>query len=238
MMTHRSHMLVVLAFALVGCGARMAVPADVAAGAEELHVEGRSLLAGGLFGKGDFKIGDYEVTDLAYGGSGATRYATFSGYRVDDEGTVAFGVKTATGSLRGTCVAEASESTTQFTRADLKRTTGRYACACGDESAPVAQLELVLAAPGVGIQGTLRANGADFRVKALYDLEGAGPSADPSGYRIDGAEGVGGAVDVLGKGRAWMKGSLDPAERLGLACLFAGLFAYRPPSSGAPPATQ
>jgi hypothetical protein len=216
----------------------MAVPADLRANADELRVEGRSAMSGSVFVKEDFAVGDYQATDISHGGRGAIRYPTFAGFQVDDQSTVAFTLKSTGVGLRGTCVTEGSEGTTQLTQAEVKRRTGRYACACGEEASPAAGMVLVLGTPGFGIEGTLSAHGAQYTVRAIYDLEGAGPSTDPTGYRVDGAQGIAGAVDVLGGGRAWMSKSLDPGRRADLACLFVGLFLYRPPSGGSPPATR
>ncbi|MGH7438971.1 MAG: hypothetical protein ACRENE_25060 [Polyangiaceae bacterium] len=215
----------------------MAVPSDVRAESDELHVEGRSLMAGGLLSKEHFRFGDYAVTEVSRGGSGsgATPYPTFAGFDVDSESRIAFTFKHGADVLPGACVAETHESSTELVRVKLHGKSARFGCACGDPGAPAATMTLVLPASGLGIEGSMNAGGTPLSVKALYDLEGAGPASDPSGYRVDGERGVAAAVDVLGGGRAWMGKSVDALQRTAVACMLAGLFLYRPPGSDAHP---
>ena len=62
------------------------------------------------------------------------------------------------------------------------------------------------------------------------ERDGGGSSHDPTGYRVDGGEAPLGAVDVMGKGRVWQSKALEGRARDDLACLFAGLLLYKPPT--------
>ncbi len=226
-----------LALAATGCGARLAVPVDVCTATDELRVEGRSYMSGSVFVKEDFTIGDYAVTDVSHAPGDSIRYPTFAGFEAESRSAVTFTVHGAQASLRGSCVEDRTDSETDMNRLKVHRRVGRYACGCGDAASPAVSMAIGLPAPGLAIEGTMTLNGATYTVKGLYGLEGAGPSTSPTGYRIDGARGVVGAVDVLGGGRAWIAKSIDDAARAPVVCMIAGLLFYKAPDSGAPPAS-
>jgi hypothetical protein len=80
-----------------------------------------------------------------------------------------------------------------------------------------------------GYSGVLIANGQQYRVASINEREGGFSSGDPTGYRVDGGQPTG-AVEVLNPGRIWLARNLKEPQRAGLACNFAGLMLYLPPT--------
>ena len=79
-----------------------------------------------------------------------------------------------------------------------------------------------------GYNGSLTANGQQYRIESINERAEGFSSGDPTGYRVDGDQPTG-AVEVLNPGRIWLALNLEQPQRARLACTFAGLMLYLPP---------
>ena len=211
-----------------GCTmAHMTVPPDVVPATDPVSVEGRSMASGMLVNE-DFKIGSYEVANVSRGGKSKTRFGGFGGFKSSEDSGYSFDLKQGAQSLHGECVLEVSESGADLGNgATISNEKKKLACACGNETAPVATVVMRASTADKHYGGTLKAHDASYEVKAVYDREGAISDGNPAGYRVDG-EGIQGAVDVLGPGRVWLAKSLDGDKRTDVTCVFAGLLLFKP----------
>jgi hypothetical protein len=204
----------------------MTVPPDVAPATLPVPVEGRSM-SSGMFVTEDFKIGDFAVANVSRGGKSTTRFGGFGGFKSSEESGYSFDLKQGAQSLHGECTLETSEAGANVGAVTISNERKKFACACGNEGAPVATVVMGASTMDKQYTGTLKAHDASFDVKAIYDREGAISDGNPAGYRVDG-QGVQGAVDVLGPGRVWLAKTLEGDKRTDVTCVFAGLLLFKP----------
>jgi len=69
--------------------------------------------------------------------------------------------------------------------------------------------------------GTVELAGQTFEATAVWTAKSTLASAEPVGFRVDGAEGPAGAVEVVRPGRIWFSKKLGSADRRDFACLLA-----------------
>ncbi|HZU82618.1 MAG TPA: hypothetical protein VE987_06865, partial [Polyangiaceae bacterium] len=203
----------------------MAVPPDIGGATEEVPVVGRSQ-ASGLFVNEDFKIGPFEVANVSRGAKHSSRFGAFWGFKSSEESGYSYDFKRGDLSLHGECVLDVSASGADLGSLTIGNEHRRFACACGDEKAPVAGV-VMTASTLSKYGGKLKAHDSTYDLQAIYDREGAASDGNPAGYRVD-AEGVQGAVDVLGPGRVWLAKTLEGDRRTDVACVFAGLLLFKP----------
>jgi hypothetical protein len=216
-----------LSSVLFGCTMpHMSVPADVAPATDPVSVEGRSMSSGMLVNE-DFKIGAFEVANVSRGAKSKTRFGGFGGFKSSEESGYSFDLKQGAQSLHGECTLETSEAGADLGAVTISNERKKFACACGNEAAPVATVVLHASTTDKQYSGTLKAHDASYDVKAIYDREGAISDGNPAGYRVDG-QGVQGAVDVLGSGRMWLAKTLEGDKRTDVTCVLAGLLLFKP----------
>lgn len=217
-----------VATASVGCTQpRMAVPADLNQEMEELPVEGRSG-ASGMFVNEDFKMAPYQVVNVSRGVKHSSKFSAFGAFKGGSEAGYSFDFKSGDKTIHGECMAETDEKGVSLGIGTFSKQMSKLGCACGNESTPVASVVMGAETGGNGYGGTLKAHADSFMLKAIYEREGAMSDGTPAGYRVDG-QGAVAAVDVLGKGRVWLKKKLSVDQRADVACVFAGLLLYKPP---------
>jgi hypothetical protein len=227
------HRLVGLSFVsavgAAGCTQpRMAPPAELNQGMDELPVEGRSMASGALVNE-DFKIAPYQVVNVSRGAKHTSKFGAFGAFKSDAESGYSFDFKSGNTTIHGECTSEVAEKGFSLGGTGIGKQTAKLGCACGSESAPTASVVMAAETGGNGYGGTLKSHADSFQLKAIYEREGAMLSdGTPAGYRVDG-QGIVAAVDVLGKGRVWVQKKLGPDQRADLACVFAGLLLYKPP---------
>jgi hypothetical protein len=203
----------------------MAVPPDIAPATESVPVEGRSQ-ASGLFVNEDFKIGPFQVTNVARGAKHSSKFGAFGAFKSSEESAFSFDLKRGETSLHGECRYEGSEGGAILGDLTIGNEHKKLACACGNEEAPIASV-VMTAATLSKYGGTLKAHDSSYDLQAIYDREGAASDGNPAGYRVDG-DGVQGAVDVLGPGRVWLAKTLEGDRRTDVTCVFAGLLLFKP----------
>jgi hypothetical protein len=217
----------IFAWVLVGCGsAHMVVPADVAGGADEVPVQGRSQ-ASGMFVNEDFKIGPYDVAHVSRGAKSSSKFSVLGATQGSSETGYSFDLAQGSDTLHGECVAETSEGGVSLGSFSAIKRMAKLGCACGNDATPAASV-VMQATSSSDYGGTLKAHDASYDVKAINDREGGMSAGGPAGYRVDG-QGVTAAVDVLGPGRIWLAKGLDDAQRKDVTCVLAGLLLYQPP---------
>jgi hypothetical protein len=204
----------------------MTVPSDVTPATEPISVQGRSMSSGMLVNE-DFKIGAYDVANVSRGAKSKTRFGAFGGFKSNEESGYSFDLKQGAQSLHGECTLEVNESGANVGSVTISNERKKFACACGNEAAPVASVVMQASTMDKQYSGTLKAHDTSYDLKALYDREGAISDGNPAGYRVDG-QGVQGAVDVLGPGRVWLAKSLEGEKRTDVTCVFAGLLLFKP----------
>ncbi len=218
----------VLALGTAACACapiRMAVPSDLASGANVYEVQNRSSWKGALVDE-SFNFGPYKVTKVdrdwtSSSGWGVGAYSTTAiktGY--------AFVLVTPTGELPGHCGVEAEKKDVAVFGGHLSNQQTSLACACGaDTSGTRFVLKGENGAPMGGAavvgDGNLLANPVDhdehgslYSMGLGWELRGAGPI---------------GAVETQHPGRFWLSKGLAPATADQTACLLAGMLLYDPP---------
>jgi hypothetical protein len=184
-------------------------------------------MSSGMFVNEDFKIGDYAVANVSRGGKSKTRFGAFGGFSSNEQSGYSFDLKQGVQSLHGECTLEVGEAGANVGAVTISNERKKFACACGNEAAPVATVVMSASTMEKQYAGTLKAHDASYDVKAIYDREGAISDGNPAGYRIDG-QGVQGAVDVMGPGRVWLAKTLEGDKRTDVTCVFAGLLLFKP----------
>ena len=215
----------VLTAALSACSTpQMTAPADVVEASEQLPISDRSSWSGALADE-SFRIGPYQVVKVNRDwnrGSGwnilglsSERIAGGYSFGLEDDGSV----------TKGACATEVSERSLNFRSGlGVSQQIAKLACTCGNDSTVLLQTTR-----DRSFGGPLRTSAGNYQIEAIYEREGTWSDGNPSGYRVDGDAAVG-AVDVLRPGRVWMGRAIEPSERKQLACIFAGLMLYQPPS--------
>ncbi len=216
----------VLTAALSACSTpQMTAPADVVEASEQLPISDRSPWSGALADE-SFGIGPYQVVEVNRDWSHGRGWGVL-GFSSDSvAGGYSFGLEGDGSVTKGACATEASEKSLDLgSGRSVSRQTAKLSCTCGNDSTVVLQVK-----PDGAYGGLLHTSEGNYQVEAIYEREGIWSDGNPSGYRVDGDAAVG-AVDVIRPGRVWMGRAIEPGERKQLACVFAGLMLYQPPSN-------
>lgn len=211
---------------LLACGTpTMPPPADVLAVSDELKVEGRSSWSGALADE-SFQLGAYSVADVDRDWTSRDNWKV-AGFSSDNAaGGYGFALQhSGDAAVPGTCATEDTDDSFDLGSGfSVGGQTAKVACTCGEAASVVLQSTTTKEYGGV-----LKTSAGSYAIKAIYEREGALSDGKPSGYRVDGEAPVG-AVEVLKPGRAWIAKSVSESERVELACIFAGLMLYMPPT--------
>ncbi len=215
----------VLTAALCACSTpQMTAPADVVGASEQLPISDRSRWSGALADE-SFRIGPYQVVEVNRDWSHGRGWSMLGLSSNSIAGGYSFGLEGDGSVTKGACATEASEKSLDLrSGVSVGRQTAKLACTCGNDSTVLLQIT-----PDGTYGGTLQTSEGNYQIEAIYEREGIWSDGNPSGYRVDGDAAVG-AVDVLRPGRVWMGRAIEPGERKQLACIFAGLMLYQPPS--------
>ena len=215
----------VLTAALSACSTpQMTAPADVVNASELLPISERSRWSGALVDE-SFRMGPYQVVEVdrewrrgrgwSILGLSSDRITSGYSFGLGGDGPV----------TKGVCASESSGKSLDLgSGRSVSQRAARLSCACGDDSTVLLQTT----SDGT-YGGLLQTSEGSYQIKAIYDRQGTWSDGNPSGYRVDGDVAVG-AVDVLRPGRVWVVRAIEPGERKQLACIFAGLMLYQPPS--------
>jgi hypothetical protein len=218
-------LVLVLIPCLLGCHPQMALPGDLANGAETFTAADRSAWSGSLANEG-FKIGPYAIADV-------DRKATTSsslGIATFKAGSVATGYsykfRTPLGEASGSCASEAAAKSLEVIGVTASRRAGRLGCRCDGAGA---QGQLVLdAANSDDYKGEATTRGPRFAVMSINQYANGVGSGTPVGFEARGDAGAA-AVELLRPGRLWLARPLDGRARADLSCLLAGLMLYQAP---------
>ena len=215
----------VLTAALSACSTpQMTAPADVVEASEQLPISDRSSWSGALADE-SFGIGPYQVVEVNRDWSDGRGWSMLGLSSDSIAGGYSFGLEGDGSVTKGACATEASEKSLDLrSGVSVGRQTAKLACTCGNDSTVLLQIT-----PDGTYGGRLQTSEGNYQIEAIYEREGIWSDGNPSGYRVDGDAAVG-AVDVLRPGRVWMGRAIEPGERKQLACIFAGLMLYQPPS--------
>lgn len=218
---------VVPGLVMVGCaGPTMTVPADVSKVSQQILITERSSFSGALADE-SFVMGDYKVTDVDRDWNSGSSFSVGGYGSSNTVGGYTYGFETADGKLSGTCATAVKEKGASIKGFSIGSQNASVGCECtGDGGGAKVTLE---SRNNDEYGGELQVRGGSYQVKAIYEREGGWSDGKPSGYRVDGDAPVG-AVDVLKPGKVWLANSVESAERAELACIFAGLLLYQPPT--------
>lgn len=224
-----------LAFAAAWFGActplRMAAPSDVQADSEVFEAKGRAWASGTLVDE-SFRLGPFSVEGVERGathGRASTSYERvgFLALRQTEheelQGGYSYRIVEDGAEVRAECRSFTSRKKSSQGRWEVSEQASRLACECaGDDGTSTLELHL----SGRNPQGTLTLGERTLEVKSVRTATGALAPAEPVGFRVDGADGPVGAVEVLRPGRIWPSRKLGAAERRNLACLLTGVMLH------------
>ena len=203
---------------------QMTAPADVVEASELLPISERSRWSGALVDE-SFRMGPYQVVEVNRDWRRGRGWSILGLSSDRIAGGYSFGLGGDGPVTRGVCATESSGKSLHLgSGRSVSQRAAKLACTCGDDSTVLLQTT----SDGT-YGGPLRTSEGNYQIKAIYDREGTWSDGNPSGYRVDGDVAVG-AVDVIRPGRVWMGRAIEPGERKQLACIFAGLMLYQPPS--------
>lgn len=202
----------------VGCSTlRMQAPADVVEGSSVLETRGRPR-ATGLFVREDFELGAYSVVGVHrdWNTQGGSTLGPWS----KEERTTGFSYALEAGGAKraGRCDSVEREQRLWL----FGWVEGDVTCSCGDGADRV-EARLNPEDQSVWVDGT------GYRLRPVYDFQGGGQTATPTGFRVDGDRPLG-AVEVVYPGQVWLNRELEESTKEALTCVFAGLMLYQPPS--------
>jgi hypothetical protein len=129
----------------------------------------------------------------------------------------------------GCSIERADKTAALFGGITMGSTFHKLGCTCKSEGGNDSNRVVISAGNDEKFQGELSTGAGSYRVTAIYETQGSMSTGLPSGYRVDG-DSPRGAVEVLKPGRVWYARGLQDSERAELACLYAGLMLYEPPS--------
>jgi len=222
----RASSFVFLVGAAAGCASqRMAVPQDVGSASDEIVISDRSGMSGALVDE-SFTMGPYRVTDVSRKWNSATTSTIVGVSSTDAKGGFTFGLKAPEGELKGTCASHLDEKSVGLLGGTFASQNYDVVCQCGGAT----QATFTISADTTShYKGTVMAGSASYAIEGIYTDEKGSTSGKAIGYQVRGSDPVG-AVEVAGKGRVWLSKALEPAARADVACLFAGLLLYKPPT--------
>lgn len=207
-----------------GCATpRMAPPADVVEATESLTTTGRKRASGALVNE-SFRLGDYDVTNVDRK-SEKSRSVGVGPWSKDTK-TNGFTYELVAGELElsGKCAAKSSSQGIGSASGSVSWGSLEMACSCEDDDG---KAELAM----TDDERWLKVVGEEYTLEPIYALEGGKKSSNPSGFRADNPDKeVLGAVEVVYPGQVWVKKGIDEAKKARIACVFAGLMLYQPPS--------
>ena len=231
--THAAMALLTVIGFLGSCSttSQMVVPADVSGALDVIAATDRSLWSGALADE-TFTLGPYQVTDVDRdwdsSNSGSVSVAEFNFSSGKTEGGYAYRFKTSGGRMSGHCLTEAKDNSFSLNSVDFQSRVAKLSCICNHSETEVARV-ILQADITAGYSGTLTTSDQQYRMESINEREGGFGSGDPTGYRVDGNQPTG-AVEVLNPGRIWLARNLKDPQRARLACTFAGLLLYLPPT--------
>lgn len=213
----------------VGCGSpRMLAPGDVVGVSEQLVISDRSSFSGALADE-SFQMGGFAITEVDRNWNSRSEVGVMGFTEEKTKGGYSFNISGEGATLPGKCTTGVKERSHDMGGGlevgDEKQSVG---CFCKIEN--VLAYFSVHASTTDKYQGALGINGTQYRISGVYERESGPDSGDPTGYRVDSSAGPIGAVDVVRPGRVWISRELPAEQRGPLACLFAGLLLYEPPS--------
>jgi hypothetical protein len=206
--------------------AHMAVPKDVGSMSDEIVISDRSGMSGALVDE-SFTMGPYKVTDVNRKWNSASTSTIVGVSSSEAKGGYTFGLKSPDGEYKGTCASHLDEKSTGFLGGTLGTQNFNVLCECGG---PAQATFSINADTTSHYKGTVTARSANYQIEGVYTDEKGSSTSKPIGYEVRGTEPVG-AVEVAGKGRVWLSKSLDAGAKADVACLFAGLLLYQPPTA-------
>lgn len=231
--TREAVALMTVAGFLGGCSttSQMVVPADVSGALDAIAATDRSLWSGALADE-TFTLGPYQITDVDRdwdsSNSNSFAVAEFNFSSGKTEGGYAYRFRTPDGRMSGQCLTEAKDSSFSLSSVDFQNRVAKLSCICNHSGTEVARV-MLQADITAGYSGSLTVSDQHYRIKSINEREGGFGSGDPTGYRVDGNQPTG-AVEVLNPGRIWLARNLKEPQRAKLACTFAGLMLYLPPT--------
>lgn len=225
--TGRSLACLVLA---AGCGGGwgMMQPTDVIQASEELPIRDRSSWSGSMVDE-SFGLGSYKVADVDRKWTSSSSQSYFSFESTNITGGYAFKVLDGEQKLKGECATETSDKSKNLGGgAALSNVASKLGCRCADGG--TAATLTVQTSTGNQYEGQLVAPEMDFKVAGIHQRARGSSTSDAMGYRVDSATGPIGAVELKKPGRVWISKAVEGSARQQIACLFAGLLLYNPPT--------
>jgi len=213
--------VVAVAYAWLGActSLRMSVPADVEAESEVFEAKGRSAVSG-LLADESFRLGPFAVQDVDR--NATTGRESAFGVRAGDEyfwrvgkeklrGGYTFRFTEGGETLEAECRTFTDrDKVTHFGLESIEE-TARLRCACqGADRTATLDLRLTGRKPS----GSVVLAGQTFEMTSVTTANTSFAPAEPVGFRVDGADGPLGAVEVLHPGRVWLSKKLDPEDIL------------------------
>lgn len=223
----RMRMGIVLGLVVTGCaGPTMTVPADVSKVSEAIQITERSSMSGALVDE-SFVMGPYKVVDVDRDWNSGSSFSVGGYGSSNTVGGYTYGFDTDGGKLSGTCATAVKDKSASFGGIAIGSQNASVGCECKAEGGGV---KVTLESHNDDeYGGALESSGGTYQINAIYEREGGWSDGKPSGYRVDG-DGPIGAVDVLKPGKVWLARHVEVAQRAELACIFAGLLLYQPPT--------
>lgn len=231
--TRATVVLMALAGLLVGCSTtmEMVVPEDLSGVSEVIPATDRSRWSGALADE-TFTLGPYKVTDVDRDWNiSKSRWFAIPDFSVSSgksEGGYAYRFETPAGRMSGECLTAGKDKGLGLKGVDFESRVDKLSCVCMQGETEVARV-MVEADVTAGYKGILTTSSQQYRVESIKEWKGM-LSSGPAGYRVDGDQPVG-AVEVLNPGRIWLARNLEQPQRVSLACTFAGLMLYLPPTN-------
>ncbi len=210
--------------AAVGCSTpRMAPPADVVDATETLTTIGRKRASGALVNEG-FQLGEYDVVNVDRKSEKSRGVGVGPWSRTTKTNGFTYELVAGESKLAGMCAAKSSSQGIGSATGSINWSSLEMACACGDDDG---NAELAM----TGDERWLKVMGEEYTLEPIYALENGKKGSNPSGFRADNEDKeVLGAVEVVHPGQVWVKKGIDEAKQARIACVFAGLMLYQPPS--------
>ncbi len=202
--------------ALTGCSTATMKPPSSVTQSQRLAIQGHSGNTQ-TFREKNLEIGSYSVSHIDRDWDKGTQTNAGPWSRASNRKAYRFDV----GAAGRLIHAECNEQAVSQDIAGIGQSKVTFACECREGSDARAKVDLV---DGVG---TARIAGIPYEITAVYESEQGGRSGTALGYHFKAPEGDG-AVDVTGKGRAWLPTAVTDETTLGLVCAYAGLLLYRP----------
>ncbi len=205
---------------LAGCGTTMIPPAELATTAN-IHTATDRTSMSGLMIDESFVLGAYKVADVDrdWLQHESSKTETFDGIH-----STAGYVYTITGGptdVQGTCAWASANGGVSIMGVSVSEAQNVLTCECTAEGE--SSLMKLSAGKKLDYAGDLEVDGESFKVTPVKETEGMYLKKTPPGYRIDGADGVMGAVEVIRPGRLWLSKELSDEAKGTVSCAMTGL---------------